>query len=127
MTRTLEIFWEHTPDLSEIPLITSDTEKTFCQLLKELGPAFIQDDIFLIFTSRPMPGAIGTQSRVTLNRRPLGCLLVEVADEQRQCEGRRYEMVSSITFPVISHGGIPYQCVPDLIIRKMLIRAVGIT
>ena len=40
MIRTLEIVWEHTPELAEIPVITTDTNKTFCELLKDLRPAF---------------------------------------------------------------------------------------
>ena len=126
MTRTLEIYWEHTPDLAEVPVITSDTKKTFCELLKELMPAFEQEGIVLKFTSRPVTSEGGAQSRVTLNGRPLGDLLVEVAEEQRRCEGRRCEMSTPVTFPVLSHRDLHYQGVPDLIIRKVLLRACGV-
>jgi hypothetical protein len=126
MIRTLEIVWEHTPDLSEIPVITTDTNKTFCELLKDFRPAFETEGILLTFTSRPVTGAVGAQSRVILNGRALEDLLVEVATEQRHCEGRRCEMNTPITFPVISHGDNRYQGVPDLIIRKVLLRASGI-
>jgi hypothetical protein len=126
MIRTLEIVWEHTPDLSEIPVITTDTNKTFCELLKDLRTAFEKEGILLTFTSRPVTGAVGAQSRVILNGRALEDLLVEVAAEQRHCEGRRCEMNTPITFPVVSHGDNTYQGVPDLIIRKVLLRASGI-
>ncbi|MEI6841276.1 MAG: hypothetical protein WCK53_08420 [Methanomicrobiales archaeon] len=126
MNKTLTIFWEHTPDLSEIPLITSDTNKTFCELLKSLRPALEQEGIILRFTSRSVTGAVNAQSQVTLNGRSLGDLLIEVAEEQRRCEGRRCEMATPITFPILPHGNIPYQRVPDLIIRKVLLRASGI-
>ena len=126
MIRTLEIVWEHTPDLAEIPVMTTDTNKTFCELLKDLRPAFEKEGILLTFTSRPVTGAVGTQSRVILNGSALEDLLVEVAAEQRHCEGRRCEMNTPITFSVISHGDNPYQGVPDLIIRKALLRASGI-
>ncbi len=126
MTRTLEIYWEHTPDLAEVPVITSDTKKTFCELLKELKPAFEQEGIVLKFTSRPVTSAGGEQSLVTLNGRPLGDLLVEVAEEQRYCEGRRCEMCTPVTFPVLSHRDLQYQSVPDLIIRKVFLRASGV-
>jgi|APIni6443716594_1056825.scaffolds.fasta_scaffold497832_1 hypothetical protein len=126
MTRTLEICWDHTPELAEVPVITSDTKKTFCELLKELMPAFEQEGIVLTFTSRPVTSAGGGQSQVTLNGRPLGALLVEVAEEQRHCEGRRCEMDTPVTFPVLSHRDLPYQSVPDLIIRKALLRASGV-
>lgn len=127
MIRTLKIFWEHTPDLSEIPVITSDTKKTFCELLMDLRPAFGQEGIVLEFISIPITGAAEAQSKVTLNGRSIEDLLVEIGEEQRNCEGRRCEMNSPIIFPVISRGDIQYKCVPDLIIRKVLIRASGIT
>ncbi len=64
MIRTLEIVWEHTPDLAEIPVITTDTNKTFCELLKDLGPAFETEGILLKFTSRPLTSGMGVQNRV---------------------------------------------------------------
>jgi hypothetical protein len=124
--RTLEIVWEHTPELAEIPVITTDTNKTFCELLKDLGPAFETEGILLKFTSRPLTSGMDVQNRVTLNGRALDDLLIEVAAEQRHCEGRRCEMSTPITFPEISHGDNLYQGVPDLIIRKVLLRASGI-
>lgn len=126
MTRTLEIVWEHSPDLTEIPVITTDTNKTFCELLKDLGPAFETEGILLRFTSLPSSNAMGGQNRVSLNGRALEDLLIEVAEEQRHCEGRRCEMSTPVTFPVISHGNNQYQGVPDLIIRKVFLRASGI-
>jgi hypothetical protein len=126
MIWTLEICWEHTPDLPEVPVITQETKKTFCELLKELKSAFEQEGIVLKFTSRPITHAADAETRLTLNGRSFGDLLVEVAEEQRQCEGRRCEMGYPITFPTIPHGDIHYQCIPDLIIRKVLLRASGI-
>jgi len=126
MIRILEILWEHTPGLAEIPVITSDTKKTFCGLIRELMPAFEQEDIVLKFLSRPVTSSEGIVSRVTLNGRRLEDLLVEVAEEQRLCEGRRCEMGTPVTFPLILMGDIQYQCVPDLIVRKVLLRASGI-
>jgi hypothetical protein len=126
MTRTLEIFWEHTPDLAEVQVIKSDTKKSFCELMNELMPAFEQEGIVLKFTSGPITSEARAQSQLTLNGRSLGDLLVEVAEEQRCCEGRRCEMGRPITFTVIPHGDIQYQQVPDLIIRKVFLRASGI-
>lgn len=126
MTRTLEIEWEHTPDLPEIPVITSDTKKPFCGLLRELRPAFEQEDIVLKFTSRLVTGTEGVQSRVTLNGRSLWDLIVEISEEQRLCDGRRCEMRAPIRFPTIVRKDIEFQCVPDLVIRKVLLRACGI-
>jgi hypothetical protein len=126
MIRTLEIVWEHSPELTEIPVITTDTNKTFCELLKDLGPAFETEGILLMFTSRLLTRGMGGQNRVSLNGRELEDLLIEVAAEQRHCEGRRCEMSTPVTFPVISHGNTQYQGVPDLIIRKVFLRASGI-
>jgi len=126
MTITLEICWEHTPYLPEVPVITPDTKKTFCVLLKELKAAFEQEGIILKFTSRPITCAADGETQLTLNGRSFGDLLVEVAEEQRHCEGRRCEMGNPITFPTITHGDIQYQCIPDLIVRKVLLRASGI-
>jgi hypothetical protein len=126
MIRTLEIVWEHSPELTEIPVITTDTNRTFCELLKDLGPAFETEGILLRFISLPLAIRRGVQNRVTLNGRALDDLLIEVAAEQRHCEGRRCEMSTPITFPVISHGDNQYQGVPDLIIRKVFLRASGI-
>lgn len=126
MTRTLEIEWEHTPDLPEIPVITSDTKKTFCGLLRELRPAFEQEDIVLKVTTRPVTGTEGVQSRVTLNGWPLWDLIMEISEEQRLCDGRRCEMRTPIRFPTIVYGNIQFQCVPDLVLRKVLLRACGI-
>jgi hypothetical protein len=126
MIRTLEIVWEHSPELTEIPVVTTDTNKTFCELLKDLGPVFEMEGILLRFTSRPLTSGLGGQNRVSLNGRALEDLLIEVAAEQRHCEGRRCEMDTPVTFPVISHGNNQYQGVPDLIIRKVFLRASGI-
>ncbi len=127
MNVTLRIVWEHTPDMSEIPIITSDTKKTFCELLKDLQPALEQEGITLEFFARTITGTEETQSHVILNGRPLGDLLVEIGEEQRQCEGRRCEMRRNIIFPFVPRGKIFYQEVPDLIIRKALLRTSGIT
>ncbi|MEI6292186.1 MAG: DUF2703 domain-containing protein [Methanomicrobiales archaeon] len=126
MTRTLEIEWEHTPDLPEVPVITSDTKKSFCGLLRELRPAFKQEDIALKFTSRLVTGTEGVQNRVTLNGRSLWDIIVEVSEEQRLCDGRRCEMRTPIRFLTIVRGDIQFQCVPDLVLRKVLLRACGI-
>jgi hypothetical protein len=126
MIRPLEISWEHRPGLTEIPVITSDTKKTFCELLKELKPAFEHEYIILKFSSKEVPGETGQESKVILNRRSLEELLTEVAGEQRQCEGRRCEMGKPLTFPFVLKGDIQYLSVPDLIIRKIFLRAVGI-
>jgi len=126
MTRTLEIEWAHTPDLPEVPVITSDTKKSFCGLLRELRPAFEQENIVLKFTSRLGTGREGLQSRVTLNGRSLWDLIVEIAEEQRQCDGRRCEMRTPIRFPTIVRGDIQFQCVPDLVLRKVFLRACSI-
>ena len=75
MIRQLEISWEHGHELTEIPVITSDTKKTFCDLLKELAPAFEREGIVLKFLSKETPGATERSSRVTLNGRSLEDLL----------------------------------------------------
>jgi hypothetical protein len=126
MIRTLEIEWEHSPDLDEVPVITSDTKKTFCGLLRELRPAFEREGIILRFASMPITGPAGRQCRVTLNGRLLGDLIMEVAEEQRLCEGRRCEMNIPVSFPDILMGNIQYRSVPDLILRKVFLRACGI-
>lgn len=126
MIRTLTIEWEHTPDLAEVPVITSDTKKTFCGLLMELRPAFEREGIILNFSSMPITGPVGGQCRVTLNGRSLGDLIREVAGEQRLCEGRRCEINIPVSFPDILIGKIPYRGVPDLILRKVFLRACGI-
>jgi hypothetical protein len=126
MIRKLGILWEHTPDLAEIPVITSDSGKTFCELLREIRPALIDEGIVLKFTTSPITGITGKISRVTINGRLLEEILLEVAKEQRYCEGRRCEMNSPVSFPVVSHGNTEYQSVPELIIRKVLLRAAGI-
>ena len=125
MIRLLELLWQHTPDLPEVAVITSDPGKTFCELIRELIPAFETEGIVLKFTSSVISDPAETQSFVTLNRRCLEDLLLEVAEEQRQCEGRRCEMVIPITFPVVTKGEILYLKVPDLIIRKVFLRATG--
>jgi hypothetical protein len=126
MIRPLEISWEHRSGLAEVPVITSDTKKTFCELLKELKPAFEQEYIVLKFSSKEVPDERGQESRVILNKRSLEELLAEVAGEQRHCEGRRCEIGKPLTFPFVLKGDIQYLSVPDLIIRKIFLRAVGI-
>lgn len=112
--------------MSEVPVITSDTGKTFCELIRELRQAFETEGIVLKFTSSVITNPTETQGMVTLNRRRLEDLLLEIAKEQRQCEGRRCEMVVPITFPVVIKGKILYQKVPDLILRKVFLRAAGV-
>jgi len=126
MIRSLEIVWKHDPCLTEVPVITSDTKKTFCELLKELKPAFKQEDILLNFSSELVPGDPEEGRRITLNGKALEDILLEVAGEQRQCDGRRCEMNKQLVFPFVSRGDIQYLSVPDLIIRKTFLRAVGI-
>ena len=126
MIRPLEISWEHGHGLTEVPVITSDTKKTFCELLKELAPAFEQEGIVLKFLSEESPDSPERSSRVTLNGRALEDLLVEVAGEQRQCEGRRCEMDKPLIFPFVLQNEVQYISVPELIIRKIFLRAVGI-
>lgn len=116
MVRPLEIFWEHTADMDEIPVIT-DTGKTFCALLKELIPAFHQEDILLHFTASVINEG-ESQSRVTLNGRSLTALITEVAEEQRRCEGRGCEMSKPVSFPVVLFGAVPYMQVPDLVTQE---------
>jgi len=126
MIRTLEIIWEHTPDLEEVPVMTSDTKKTFCELTRELRPAFDQEDIVLKFISRPITGTNGMQSRLILNGRPLWDIIMEVAGEQRLCEGRRCEMGTPVRYPLVVVRDIQYQSVPDMVLRKVFLRACGI-
>ncbi len=126
MIRQLEILWEHGHELTEIPVITSDTKKTFCDLLKELAPAFEREGIVLKFLSKETPGAAERSSRITVNGRSVEDLLREVGEEQRQCEGRRCEMGRPLTFPFVLRGDFQYLSVPELIIRKIFLRAVGI-
>jgi hypothetical protein len=126
MIKTLEIIWEHTPDMEEVPVMTSDTKKTFCILIKELKPAFDKEDIVLKFISRPITGTKEMQSRLILNGRPLWDIIIEVAGEQRLCEGRRCEMSTPVRYPLIVKRDIQYQSVPDLVLRKVFLRACGI-
>jgi hypothetical protein len=126
MIKTLEIIWEHTPDMEEVPVITSNTKKTFCILIKELRPAFEKEDIVLKFISRPITDPDRMQSRLTLNGRSLWDIIMEVAGEQRLCEGRRCEMNTPVRYPLVVVRDIQYQSVPDLVLRKVFLRACGL-
>jgi hypothetical protein len=127
MSERLEIIWEHSPDQKDILFLASDTGKTFCELLSELKPAFVEEDIILKFSQALVTDQGIHPNRVTLNGRPLDEILREVAEEQRRCEGRRYEMNLPINFPAVSRGSLTYTVVPELLLRKVFIRAAGIT
>jgi hypothetical protein len=126
MPKSLKIIWEHTPDQKDIPFITSDTKKTFFELLSELKQAFVAEDIILEFSEVVTPDKGNHPNRVTLNGRLLDEILREVADEQRSCEGKRYEMNLPISFPAVIRNSSTYTAVPELLLRKVFIRAAGI-
>jgi hypothetical protein len=126
MIKTLEIIWEHTPDLEEVPVMTSDTNKTFCGLIRELRPAFNQEEIVLKFISRPVTSTGEIQNKLILNGRPVWDIIMEITGEQRLCDGRRCEMSTPVRYPLVVVRGIQYQTVPDLVLRKVFLRACGI-
>jgi hypothetical protein len=126
MVVNLDMLWEHYCDQADLPYIASDTGKSLSQLLKDLVPAFEKEGITLSLRDRVLePGSRATPD-LLVNGRLFGDVLLEVAGEQRECEGRRWEMGLPISFPSVSLNNVPYTSVPELLLRKTLLRAAGI-
>lgn len=126
MVVKLEMVWEHQGGQDDLPYIASDTGKVLSQLLQELGPAFEKEGITLSFHDSVLEPGSPVKQTLTVNGRSFDDVLLEVAGEQRQCEGRRWEMCLPISFQVVFLHNAPYTSVPELLLRKALLRAAGI-
>ena len=126
MTVNLDILWEHYRDERDLPYIASDTGKVLSQLLKDLRPAFEQECITFSFRESVIEPGSQAKPRLLVNGRLFDDLLLEVAGEQRQCEGRRWEMSQPVSFSRVSVNNAIYTSVPELLFRKALLRAAGI-
>jgi hypothetical protein len=126
MVVNLDMLWEHYRDQANLPYIASDTGKLLSQLLKDLIPAFEKEGITLSFHERVLEPGSQVKPGLLVNGRLFRDVLLEVAGEQRECEGRRWEMGLPISFPTVSIQDVPYTSVPDLLLRKALLRAAGI-
>ena len=126
MVVNLDMLWEHYRDQADLPYIASDTGKLLSQLLKDLVPAFEKEGITLSLHDRVLEPGSQEKPGLLINGRLFGDVLLEVAGEQRECEGRRWEMSLPISFPAVSLYNVPYTSVPELLLRKALLRAAGI-
>ncbi len=126
MVVTLDLVWEHRGGQDDLPYIASDTGKGLSQLLQELGPAFEKEGISLSFHDSVLSGDTGGEPRLLVNGRSFDDVLLEVAGEQRLCEGRRWEMGLPVILPTVLLHDVPYTSVPELLLRKALLRAAGI-
>ncbi|HVP95196.1 MAG TPA: DUF2703 domain-containing protein [Methanoregulaceae archaeon] len=126
MVVNVDILWEHYGYQNDLPYIASDTGKVLSQLLKDLVPALEQEGIALSFRDVVLEPGSPVKPRVLMNGRLFDDVLVEVAGEQRQCEGRRWEMGLPVSFPTVSVNNMSYTSVPELLFRKALLRAAGI-
>jgi hypothetical protein len=126
MVVNLDMLWEHYRDQADLPYIASDTGKLLSQLLKDLVPAFEKEGITLSLHDRVLEPGSQVKPGLMINGRLFGDVLLEVAGDQRECEGRRWEMGLPISFPTLSLHNVPYTSVPELLLRKVLLRAAGI-
>jgi len=126
MVVTLDLVWEHYGGQDDLPYIASDSGKGLSQLLHELGPAFLREGITLSIHDLVLDPDSGKRPGLLANGRSFDDVLIEVAGEQRQCEGRRWEMSLPVSFPTVSLHNIPYTSVPELLLRKALLRAAGV-
>jgi hypothetical protein len=126
MVVNLDIEWEHYRDQADLPYVASDTGKGLSQLLKDLMPAFEKEGITLSLRDLVLEPGSGAEPKLLVNGRLFGDVLLEVAGEQRECEGRRWEMSLPISFPTVSLHDTGYTSVPELLLRKALLRAAGI-
>jgi hypothetical protein len=126
MAVKLDMEWEHHGGQDDLPYIASDTGKGLSQLLQELGPAFKQEGIALSFHDSVLLPGSREKPRLRVNGRLFDDILLEVAGEQRQCEGRRWEMGLPVSFATVLLHNVPYTSVPELLLRKALLRASGI-
>jgi len=126
MVVTLDMVWKHYGGQDDLPYITADSGKGLSQLLHELGPAFEREGIAPSFHDSVLDPDSGEKPGLLVNGRSFDDVLLEVAGEQRQCEGRRWEMSLPVSFPTVSVHNIPYTSVPELLLRKALLRAAGI-
>ncbi len=126
MVVNLDILWEHYRVDGDLPFISSDTGKVLSQLLEELRPAFEQECIALSFRESVIEPGSQSKPRLLINGHLFDDVLLEVAEEQRRCEGRRWEMSLPISFPKVSVNNRFYTSAPELLFRKALLRAAGI-
>ena len=122
----LDILWKRHRDQKDLPYITSDTGKVLSELLQELGPALEKEGIALSFHENIIDDLSPVKPGLMMNGRSFDDLLHDVAGEQRRCEGRRWEMSLPVTFPNVNIDNESYFSVPELLIRKALLRATGI-
>ena len=119
---SLEVEWRHEEGQKSPCYRSSDSGKTFFDLLDEVEPLLVSDGIEVTRSETLVPGGEG--NHIFLNGQLLEILLDEAGTSQSYCQSTKWLQVEQSRQAVRNPDGEVYQQAPEILYRKAILRSL---